>query len=355
MQVKGYGPLTLIDGGGFSSVYKAENLSLHRSFAIKVLNPSAKSPESNVSSYREMQALSIANHQNVVKLYEVVQCQSSVCLVMEYIPYTLSQVIQNFILPESLIKGFMLMLLRGLAHLHELGIIHRDVKPQNLLISSSGILKICDLGLCRILPEKIPAQSQLNTSGNLNNIANLNSSLNSNLNSMIVSPTSSVSSSTQDETHAWTLQVGTHYYRAPELLFGDRGYTEAIDIWAAGCVMAELLNGEPLFPGVGDLELIGRISELLGSPSEETWPGISQMPDFGKLLFKERPRVDMRAKFPSWSNEALDLFEKFILYEPAKRISAREALHHPWFNVEPTPTIAPYDSKSFNLFKAKSL
>lgn len=348
MQVKGYGPLTLIDGGGFSSVYKAENLSLHRYFAIKVLNPSAKSPESNVSSYREMQALSVSNHQNVVKLYEVVQCGSSVCLVMEYIPYTLSQVIQNFMLPESLVKGFMLMLLRGLAHLHELGIIHRDIKPQNLLISNSGILKICDLGLCRILPEKIPTQPQIGTNGNfpnsiLNSITNLNSSLNS------------VSSSPVDETHAWTLQVGTHYYRAPELLFGDRGYTEAIDIWAAGCVMAELLNGEPLFPGVGDLELIGRISEILGSPSEETWPGISQMPDFGKLLFKERPRVDMREKFPSWSNEALDLFEKFVIYEPAKRISAREALHHPWFSVEPTPCMAPYDSKCFDLFNAKSL
>ena len=213
MQVKGYGPLTLIDGGVFSSVYKAENLSLHRSFAIKVLNPSAKSPESNVSSYREMQALSVACHQNVVKLYEVVQCASSVCLVMEYIPYTLSQVIQNFMLPESLVKGFMLMLLRGLAHLHELGIIHRDIKPQNLLISSSGILKICDLGLCRILPEKMPAQQQPAPNGGLsnsilNNITNLNSSLNSSINSMIASSTSSVT--TQDETHAWTLQVGTH-------------------------------------------------------------------------------------------------------------------------------------------------
>lgn len=352
MQVKGYGPLILIDGGGFSSVYKAENLSLHRTFAIKVLNPSSKTPDSNASSYREMQALSIANHRNIVKLHEVVQSGSSVCLVMEYIPYNLSQVIRNFMLPESLIKGFMLMIFRGLAYLHDLGIVHRDIKPQNLLISCSGILKICDLGLCRILPEKVPSQGVPTSSGM---IKTSNSSTFSTLNSNTNSNSSSVINNTQDETHTWTLQVGTHYYRAPELLFGDRCYTEAIDIWASGCVMAEMLNGEPLFPGVGDLEQIGRISELLGSPCEETWPGISQLPDFGKLLFKERPPVDMKSAFPSWSPEALDLFEKMILYEPAKRISAREALRHPWFHVEPTPIMAPYDSKSFDLFHAKSL
>ncbi|OHT07031.1 CMGC family protein kinase [Tritrichomonas foetus] len=328
MQVKGYGPLTLIDGGGFSSVYKAENLSLHRTFAIKVLNPTSKSAESNVSSYREMQALSVADHQNIVKLHEVVQSSASICLVQEYLPYNLSKVTQNFALPESLAKGFMLMLLRGLAHLHELGIIHRDIKPQNLLMSNSGVLKICDLGLCRILPEKMPNQGCISKQSDIDS---------------------------NNNNHAWTLQVGTHYYRAPELLSGDRGYTEAIDLWAAGCVMAELLNGEPLFPGVGDLELIGKISELLGSPCEETWPGISQMPDYGKLMFKQRARVDMRANFPSWSENALDLFEKFIIYEPGKRISAREALHHPWFSVEPTPIVAPYDGKGFDLFRAVSI
>ena len=322
MQVKGYGPLTLIDGGGFSSVYKAENLSLHRTFAIKVLNPSTISPENNVSSYREMQALSVASHDNIVKLHEVVQCSHSICLVMEYLPYNLSKLSNNFVVPESLAKGFMLMLLRGLAHLHELGIIHRDIKPHNLLFSCSGVLKICDLGLCRILPEKMPKQQGTKAT---------------------------------EENHAWTLQVGTHYYRAPELLFGDRGYTEAIDIWAAGCVMAELLNGEPLFPGVGDLEMIGKISELLGTPCEETWPGISQLPDYGKLMFKQRPRVDMKTVFPSWSPEALDLFEQFIIYEPGKRISARQALHHPWFSIEPTPIMAPYDGKSFDLFRAVSI
>jgi serine/threonine protein kinase len=215
----------------------------------------------------------------------------------------------------------MLQLLQGLAHLHELGIIHRDIKPHNLLVSRSGTAKICDLGLCRLSPDLLPR-----TAGK-----------------------------PAEEAHNWTVQVGTHYYRAPELLLGDRGYTKAIDIWAAGCVMAELLCGEPLFPGTGDFELLGFISNLLGSPSEENWPGISQLADYGKILFKEKAKLDMRATFPSWTPQAIDLFEKMIVYEPASRISARNALHHQWFTVEPAPMMAPYDGKTFDLFGAVAL
>jgi serine/threonine protein kinase len=320
MQVKGYGPLTLIEVGGFSSVYKAQNTSLKKSFAIKVLRPTSNSSDSHVTAYREVQALSVASHPNIVKLHEVVQSSGSLCLVMEYCPFNLGQLCHHVVLPESLAKGFMLQLLRGLAHLHELGIVHRDIKPQNLLLSASGGLKICDMGLCRLSPDLVPGRSP-----------------------------------PPDEVRVWTLHVGTHFYRAPELLLGDRGYTKAIDIWAAGCVLAELLCGEPLFPGLGDFELLSMISGLLGSPSEQTWPGVSQLPDFGKILFKEKPRVDMHATFPSWGAEATDLFEKMIVYDPSARISARAALHHAWFAVEPAPIMAPYDGKAFDLFESVTL
>jgi serine/threonine protein kinase len=159
MQVKGYGPLTLIEVGGFSSVYKAQNLSLKKSFAIKVLRPTSNSPESHVTAYREVQALSIASHPNIVKLHEVVQSSNSVCLILEYCPFNLGQLCHHIVLPDSLAKGFMLQLLRGLAHLHELGIVHRDIKPQNLLLSGSGRLKICDLGLCRLSPDLVQGRA----------------------------------------------------------------------------------------------------------------------------------------------------------------------------------------------------
>lgn len=324
MQLPGYGPLILVDGGGFSSVYKTVNKQQRETYAVKVLNPNSKSPEPNVALYREMQALSVTDHQNIVKLHEVVKYNGSICLIMEYIPYNLSHIVKSASLPEAIAKGFMLMLFRGLAHLHELGIIHRDIKPQNLLINSSGLLKICDLGLCRLLPE------MLSTNGMTNN-------------------------KEPEEQHAWTLQVGTHYYRAPELLLGDRGYTKAIDVWAAGCVMAEMLNGEPLFPGTGDFELLILISNILGSPCEETWPGISQLADYGKILFKRKEPADIRAIFRSWSDEAIDLFQHLVIYEPSRRISAREALHHRWFNIDPAPLMAPFNGRTFELFAANAL
>jgi serine/threonine protein kinase len=280
------------------------------------MSPNSKIPEPNVAFYREIQALSVASHPNIVKLHEVVQNSPNLSLVMEYLPYTLAQVIQSSVIPESIVKGLLLMILRGMAHLHELGIIHRDIKPANLLLTSIGTLKICDFGLCRILPEKLAGIGGAKTA---------------------------------DETHAWTLQVGTSFYRAPELLLGDRGYGEAIDIWAMGCVMAELLTGKPLFPGQGDFEQLGFIANLLGSPDENRWPGFSQLSDSNEIMFKEKDPADLKTVFPGWSPEALDLFRQFIVYEPAKRISAREAMSHDWFFCEPCPMIAPFDGSGFNL------
>lgn len=317
LQLKGYGPLTMIGEGRFSTVYKTQNLLNSQFYAVKVMSPNSKIPEPSVAFYREIQALSVSSHPNIVKLHEVVQNNPNLSLVMEYLPYNLSQVVQSNTLPESIAKGLMLMLLRGISHLHELGIIHRDIKPANLLLSSNGTLKICDLGLCRILPEKLAGIGGAKSS---------------------------------DDTHAWTLQVGTSFYRAPELLLGERGYGVAIDMWSIGCVMAELLNGQPLFPGQHDIEQLGFITNLLGSPDETRWPGFSQLADFGQIVFKEKEPADIRKTFPGWSDEAIDLFKRFIVYEPGKRISAREAMNHNWFFTEPAPMMSPFDGTCFDLF-----
>jgi serine/threonine protein kinase len=297
-------------------VYKAQNLLTSQMYAVKVMSPNSKIREPNVAFYREIQALSVASHPNIVKLHGVVQNSPSLSLVMEFLPYTVAQVVQASVIPESIVKGLMLMIFRGIAHLHELGIIHRDIKPANLLLTSSGILKICDFGLCRILPEKLAGIGGTKIA---------------------------------DETHAWTLQVGTSFYRAPELLLGDRGYGGAIDMWAIGCVMAELLSGKPLFPGQGDFEQLGFIANLLGSPDEIRWPGFSQLADSNEIRFKEKEPADLSTVFPGWSPEALDLFKHFIVYEPGKRISARDAMNHNWFFTEPCPMIAPFDGNAFNL------
>lgn len=311
MQVKGYGETVAIGCGRFSTVYKVQELSSKRIFAIKSVSPSFKGSD-NGSIYREIQSLSVADHPNIVKLHEVVVNQSSINIVMEYIPYNLSDVISQHSISEALTKGIMVQLFRGLAHIHGIGIIHRDIKPQNLLVSKAGILKICDLGLSRFLADKSASQDS-------------------------------------DNNHSWTLQVGTHFYRAPELIYGDRNYGPAIDIWAAGCVMAEMLTGSPLFPGTGDFELLSMIADILGDACEENWPGISVLADFGKICFCKKTGKSMREVFPSFSDEAIDLLSKIIIYDPAKRITAKDALKHKWFRTEPAPIIAPFNGKEFDL------
>ena len=181
-----------------------------------------------------------------------------------------------------------------------------------MLVSKAGILKICDLGLSRLLVDRSTSQDG-------------------------------------DDNHSWTLQVGTHFYRAPELLYGDRNYGTAIDIWAAGCVMAEMLTGSPLFPGTGDFELLSMIADILGDACEENWPGISVLADFGKIGFYKKTGKSMKEVFPSFSEEAIDLLNKIIIYDPAKRITAKEALKHKWFRTEPAPIIAPFDGREFDL------
>ena len=134
--------------------------------------------------------------------------------------------------------------------------------------------------------------------------------------------------------------------------YQDYGYGEAVDTWSVGCVMAELLNGKPLFSGQGDIEQLGLISGLLGSPDDQKWPGFSQLPGSGQIFFKEREPANISEMFPAWSPEAIDLFQQFIVYEPNRRISAREAMKHKWFFVEPAPLMAPFDGKSFDMFNA---
>ena len=316
-QVKGYSDFVAVDCGRFSTVYKAKETSSKQIFAIKSVSPNTKTNDT-CATYREIQALSVAEHPNIVKLHEVVTSQFSINIVMEFIPYNLANVISQNQISESLAKGIMVQLFRGLAHLHSLGIIHRDIKPQNMLVTKNGILKICDLGLCRLLSERSSNQDI-------------------------------------DDNHAWTLQVGTHFYRAPELLYGDRNYGEPVDVWAAGCVMAELLTGNPLFPGTGDVELLAMIADVLGDASEKNWPGISLLADYGKIRFREKPGKNLRDLFPSLSNNAIDLLSKIILYDPTKRISARDALKHPWFRTEPVPIIAPYDGHSFDLLQSHTI
>lgn len=234
--------------------------------------------------------------QNVVKLYDVFPHGTGFVLVFEYMLSDLSEVIRNSERPltEGQIKSYMMMLLKGIAFCHKSNIMHRDLKPANLLISSTGHLKIADFGLARVYENS-------------------------------------------DSDRQYSHQVATRWYRAPELLYGARKYDEGVDLWAVGCIYGEMLNNSPLFPGENDIEQLCCVLRVLGTPNESIWPGMSTLPDYNKISFRDSPPIPFENIVPDASVEALDLLKRFLVYPSDKRIAAKEALLHPYFFTEPLP------------------
>lgn len=310
----GYIPISFINDGRYSSVYKVHCLEDEKAYAIKVISSYSMDSEEDINLNTEIRALSIASHRNIVGLKEAFQCNQNILLVLEYSPYNLTNVLRVK-KPESIIKGMMLMLLQGISHLHGLGIVHRDVKPSNILINSKGVLQICDLGLCKFWNS--------NGSG--------------------------------QECELWSSQAGTSYYRAPELLLGADRYDDKVDIWAIGCVMAELINGRVLFDTSNELEHIGLIVDLIGTPDAETWEYLTGAPIDSQVTLRNKAAPDLRTIFPNWSNDEIDLFSKLIVFDPRKRLSAREAIAHSWFFSEPVPCVCPFSGRSFDLLSCTAI
>ena len=229
-------------------------------------------------------------HENIVALHDVIHTENKLMLVFEYMDKDLKKHMDSRgdrgQLEPITIKSFMHQLLRGIAFCHENRVLHRDLKPQNLLINSRGQLKLGDFGLARAFG--IP----VNTFSN---------------------------------------EVVTLWYRAPDVLLGSRTYNTSIDIWSAGCIMAEMYTGRPLFPGTTNEDQLQKIFRLMGTPSERSWPGISQFPEY-KANFQNYATQDFRMILPQIDQLGINLLGSMLQLRPEMRISASAALQHPWFN-----------------------
>ncbi|XP_072016760.1 cyclin-dependent kinase 20-like [Amphiura filiformis] len=291
-----YSILGRIGEGAHGIVFKAKHIESGDIVALKKVPLRKLDDGIPNTALREIKALQeIEENQHVVKLREVFPHGTGFVLVFEFMLSDLSEVVRSADLPltEAQVKSYMLMLLKGVAYCHDNSIMHRDLKPANLLISESGHLKLADFGLARVF--------------------------------------------STDEGRQYSHQVATRWYRAPELLYGARKYDEGVDIWAVGCIFGELLNNSPLFPGENDIEQLCCVLRILGTPTEKTWPGMEELPDYNKITFPENPPIPLEKVVPDASAEALDLLKKFLVYPSNRRISAAEALLHPYFFTAPLP------------------
>lgn len=182
-------------------------------------------------------------------------------------------------------QAYMYQLVNGVDACHRHRTIHRDIKPQNILLNDDGWLKLADFGLARTF--SVPLRR-------------------------------------------YTHEVVTLWYRAPEILLGLERYSAAVDSWSIGCIFAEMAAGRPLFMGDSEIDQLFKIFRLLGTPTEVTWPGVSKLKDF-QGSFPRWPAKGFGAAFDKLGPDGVDLLTKLLTYDPSQRITTAEALIHPYF------------------------
>nr|KJB19776.1 hypothetical protein B456_003G118400 [Gossypium raimondii] len=286
--------LDKIGQGTYSNVYKARDLLTGKIVALKKVRFDNLEPESLKFMAREILVLRKLDHPNVIKLEGLVtsRMSSSLYLVFEYMEHDLAGLAacQGIKFTEPQVKCYMKQLLSGLEHCHKQGVLHRDIKGSNLLIDSEGILKIADFGLA--------------------------------------------TSYDPEQKKPLTSRVVTLWYRPPELLLGATHYGVAVDLWSAGCILAELLSGKPIMPGRTEVEQLHKIFKLCGSPSEEYWKK-SKLPN--ETLFKpQQPYKRCIAEtFKDFPSSSLPLIETLLSIDPEERNTATAALNSEFFMTEP--------------------
>ncbi|XP_009982765.1 PREDICTED: cyclin-dependent kinase 3 [Tauraco erythrolophus] len=277
-----------IGEGTYGVVYKARNRRTGQVVALKKIRLDSETEGVPSTAIREISLLRELKHPNIVRLLDVIHSRKKLYLVFEYLNQDLKKYMdstQTRELPFSLAKSYLFQLLQGVSFCHSHRVIHRDLKPQNLLINEAGAIKLADFGLARAFG--VPLRT-------------------------------------------YTHEVVTLWYRAPEILLGCKYYSTSVDIWSIGCIFAEMVTGKALFPGDSEIDQIFRIFRTLGTPTEGTWPGVMQLPDY-KEDFPQWPRKEMKEVIPNLHRDGRDLLVQLLLYDPSRRISAKAALDHQYF------------------------
>ncbi|KAL8726039.1 MAG: hypothetical protein Q9166_006984 [cf. Caloplaca sp. 2 TL-2023] len=289
---------SVVGSGTYGKVFKAIHVYTKSLVALKKIRMDGEKDGFPVTAIREIKLLQSLKHENVVCLHEVMVENNDCFMVFEYLSHDLTGLLNHptFKLDHSHKKHLAKQLFDGLNHLHRRGVLHRDIKAANILISNTGLLKLADFGLARFYTK----------SGDPN----------------------------------YTNRVITIWYRSPELLLGETQYGPAVDIWSAACVMIEIFTRHAIFPGDGgEISQLDKIYNVLGTPTRSEWPGLVDMAWFELLRPAERKPNTFAEKYQeSLTPAAFELLQAMLLYDPAKRPTASDILEHPYFTTEdPAP------------------
>ncbi|XP_046328358.1 cyclin-dependent kinase 9-like [Haliotis cracherodii] len=303
-----YEKLAKIGQGTFGEVFKAKDKKTKRLVAMKKVLMENEKEGFPITAIREIKILQLLKNENVVSLIEICRTKvspynrfkSTFYLVFEFCEHDLAGLLSNanvkFTLGE--VKKVMQQLLNGLYFIHSNKILHRDMKAANILITKTGILKLTDFGLARAFSATKPGQP-----------------------------------------NRYTNRVVTLWYRPPELLLGERNYGPAIDMWGAGCIMAEMWTRSPIMQGNTEQHQLLLITQLCGSISPEVWPGVEKLELYDKLELPKTQKRKVKERLKSYVKDqyALDLLDKLMNLDPSKRIDSDTSLNHDFFWMDPMP------------------
>mmetsp|Transcript_29786 Transcript_29786/g.54730 ORF Transcript_29786/g.54730 Transcript_29786/m.54730 type:complete len:524 (+) Transcript_29786:367-1938(+) len=289
-----YSAERIIGNGSFGVVFQASVVETGEIVAIKKVLQDKRFKNRELQIMRQLVK---DGHSNIVALKHCFYSQGEkqdelyLNLVLEYVPETVYSISRHhqkskMALPLLYVKLYLYQLSRALSHIHHLGICHRDIKPQNLLVNPENQqLKLCDFGSAKALVRGEPNVSY----------------------------------------------ICSRYYRAPELIFGSTDYSTAIDIWSQGCVGAELLLGQPLFPGDSGVDQLVEIIKVLGTPTREEISSMNS--NYTEFKFPQIKACQWRKVFRSKTpDEAMDFIGSTLAYDPERRIRPLEGCGHPFFD-----------------------
>jgi len=309
-----YEILQKLGKGAYGIVWKVRDKQGEDMIALKKVFGAFQNATDAQRTFREIIFLQeLADHENIIQLLDVIKADNDkdIYLTFECMETDLHAVIRANIL-EDIHKQFIVyQTLKALKYMHTGNVIHRDMKPSNLLLNSECLVKVADFGLARSVDfkDKEPGRHPVLTD-----------------------------------------YVATRWYRAPEILLGSTNYTKGVDMWSVGCILGELLGGKPMFPGTSTMNQLDRIIEVTGRPSPADIEAIQS--EFAATMLDSLPDVEPRSlqsMYPNASEDAIDLLRKLLMFNPDKRITAEQALEHPYLAQFHNPEDEPSCEKAIKI------